>query len=122
MQAIAEEFVISQQEKIVHQVAEFANHIKDRIEKDSLSGRNLGPVLRWVDNMRASIAVFENKRLNDLFTDLEAWVQEVPESEGMMNSMKQAMEEMANNAIEQSNEIAKAGLKKMMSQSRKLDI
>ena len=122
IQQIAEEFVQSQVGDIVNQMGLFARTLMERIEMDSLSGKNLGAVRKWIEAMRDSAKVFESSKVNNIMEELESWVQETPEDETMMAQMKDAMKAISDSVENEVDDIVKGSLKKMISQSRKLDI
>ena len=122
IQQVAEEFVRTQVAQMVEQMGRFSQSLMERIDMDGLSGKNLGPVRRWIENMRESAKVFESPKVDRIMTELESWVQETPEDDSMKAQMREAMKSISDSVVAEVDEIAKSSLKKMISQSRKLDI
>jgi hypothetical protein len=126
LQKMANEFVAASTRGILEKMAEFAKTLKQKIDNSQLSERNMAPIRRWIENMRESISVFQNKKLNEMLLDLEAYTGEgvandVSVSDKLRNAMRETLDGIVNAATEQVDEIARESINALTSQKRKLD-
>lgn len=126
LQQMAREFIGEATRGILQQMQEFADSLKSKIESSGLSERNLSPIRNWIEQMRDSIKVFKNERLDQLLEELESCVQEgtsndVSASETVRNSLSGVLSGIVEATTEHVDEIVRQSIDGLTSQRRSLD-
>lgn len=126
LQQMAQEFVGEATRGILQQMQEFADSLRQKIEASGLSERNLTPIRNWIDNVRESVRVFQNERLDSLLEELESCVQEgtandVSASSRIRESVSGVLAGISDASAEHVDEIIRESINGLTSQRRSLD-
>lgn len=121
---IAEEFVKSSTMGIVERFSEFAQKLKVRIEDSNLSERNLKPIRKYLESLRESLFVFDNKELNTMIETMESWTmdgvsEDLSTSKKLSMAMSKAMDGIIDIAENQMDEIAMKSVEAITSYSHR---
>jgi len=122
---IAEDFVVESTKDLVTQMAEFASRLKEKVETSGLKDINLRPVRSFLENIKSSVDVFQNEKVNEIMATLEQWSKDgvsydVEEYQGMRDKMLSAMDGIVSAAGEGMNEIAAESVKNITNFKRKI--
>jgi hypothetical protein len=127
MNQIARNFIEESTRGFLGKMVEFAESLKERINENNLSDRNLAPVRKYIDAMRESIKVFRNEQLVRILDDLDGWVMEgtgdeVKASSQIRGAMSSAMDSIITAGTEHVDEIARASIDAVTSHARQLEL
>jgi len=102
---MAEEFIRDSTRSVLEKMAEFAQSLKEKLELENVSERNMLPIRRWLESVRDAVSAFHNERLNSMVEEMEIWTEEGVASEVRdRGDMARGMMESLNDVITYSTE------------------
>lgn len=125
LQKMAQQFVYEATSGIMQKMHEFADSLKKRIEENNLTSRNMQPILKWIEQVRESVAIFGSEQLNEMMNDLEAVVSsdgnDLRVSQRLRDTLSRTLDGISEAASEHVDEVARESIARLTSQKRILD-
>lgn len=127
MNRIVEEFVAESAGSIVEQVKMFATKLRERIESNNLSDRNLKPIREFVESVSGSAKVFNNNEIDGILDELNTLVSEgnhidLVENKNLNDMAKRFFDKVGSIADEKMEEIRRNAVESFTAYSRTIEM